>query len=462
MKISLSVVVSALTLIGGVTSQSNSRCSTDLYERRNIRNYSGSDFAAFRSTYLKVHKLGWFGWFTYIHKTLYDALHETAEFLPWHRRYITEVELTMRYYDKSFTLPYFDSNSDCKDPASSVIFRSDFFGGNGRDGDRCITNGLAAGLQFEVPNTKCLQRDFTRDEKFNLPIERWQCPEEMSTSIDNSRNFFDISFVLEYGVHAKVHNNIGGDMINPHSPNDFIFFMHHANIDRLWLKYQNKQNNNNKYDYTSRDGDKGRRVSINDDLSLFSEPIINNFDVGYGFNCYKYDDTYPVFRRGDSNMKKRQDSTNSALTDKIKSVPQMNLASILDADTLAEFFPSLVKDSTEVTTNLLPSTISPTADSVADTLLQPMLQAPSPNSNTTTSDGFQAIRPQTISAKNGTAIRPKAASVPDDLKYPLPNRIPESYIVMMHMSKENFEIQYQRELKLANALNAAGYISPYI
>jgi hypothetical protein len=35
-----------------------------------------------------------------------------------------------------------------------------------------------------------------------------------------------------------VHIAIGGDMTSASSPTDPLFFMHHANVDRLWYKWQ--------------------------------------------------------------------------------------------------------------------------------------------------------------------------------------------------------------------------------
>jgi tyrosinase len=35
-----------------------------------------------------------------------------------------------------------------------------------------------------------------------------------------------------------VHNAVGGTMSSASSPKDPIFFLHHANIDRLWAEWQ--------------------------------------------------------------------------------------------------------------------------------------------------------------------------------------------------------------------------------
>jgi tyrosinase len=46
---------------------------------------------------------------------------------------------------------------------------------------------------------------------------------------------------LESGPHNLVHNNIAGFMGDFMSPTDPIFFLHHANIDRLWDVWTRKQ-----------------------------------------------------------------------------------------------------------------------------------------------------------------------------------------------------------------------------
>ncbi len=39
-------------------------------------------------------------------------------------------------------------------------------------------------------------------------------------------------------IHGNVHNAVGGDMGTAHSPSDPLFFLHQANIDRLWAKWE--------------------------------------------------------------------------------------------------------------------------------------------------------------------------------------------------------------------------------
>lgn len=50
-------------------------------------------------------------------------------------------------------------------------------------------------------------------------------------------DFPTFQFELE-GLHDRVHNAVGGNMSTAASPSDPLFFLHHANIDRLWDQWQ--------------------------------------------------------------------------------------------------------------------------------------------------------------------------------------------------------------------------------
>jgi hypothetical protein len=59
------------------------------------------------------------------------------------------------------------------------------------------------------------------------------------------RRFAPFQSALENGPHNAVHNAIGGDMNTAASPTDPLFFMHHANVDRLWYQWQEAHPNQN-------------------------------------------------------------------------------------------------------------------------------------------------------------------------------------------------------------------------
>ena len=79
------------------------------------------------------------------------------------------------------------------------------------------------------------------------------------------RHRFDVfQSVLETGVHNSVHRAVGGTMNSPSSPADPLFFLHHANIDRIWSEWQVKNprsNPTNKNETLKRPPIEGVKVS---------------------------------------------------------------------------------------------------------------------------------------------------------------------------------------------------------
>lgn len=45
---------------------------------------------------------------------------------------------------------------------------------------------------------------------------------------------------LEVGPHSWVHMLVGGNMVGAGSPNDPVFYLHHAMVDRLWAMWQKR------------------------------------------------------------------------------------------------------------------------------------------------------------------------------------------------------------------------------
>ncbi len=75
-------------------------------------------------------------------------------------------------------------------------------------------------------------------------------PSEMPTrdqleSQIKSKKFSAFQRSLELGAHAAIHIAIGGTMNSSSSPADPIFFLHHANLDRIWSEWQVKNPKSN-------------------------------------------------------------------------------------------------------------------------------------------------------------------------------------------------------------------------
>ncbi|OMJ13426.1 Tyrosinase, partial [Smittium culicis] len=223
-----------------------------------------------------MYSAGWFDWFARIHKTYYSKIHGTSEFFPWHRYFITEWENVAVTFDPRYAQPYWDSTSDFADVAGSSVLGENKLGGNGRASDNCVTNGLQFGWINAYPDNACLRRVYNDGDR----IKPFFSPESITSDIQKSQNFAEFSKRIETGMHNILHNSIGGDMGEHHSAVDGLFMLHHANVDRIWWKYQNyKWANMMDFD-----------ESLEKKVTYFDVKVKDIMRVGRGGLCYMYEE----------------------------------------------------------------------------------------------------------------------------------------------------------------------------
>jgi tyrosinase len=140
----------------------------------------------------------------------------TLRFLPWHRLYLVKFEQAMRAFDSGFVVPYWrwmDANSI---PAWMTSFKpSGITDANGKP----IRVTRAPGTDPHAPN---------------LPTSQ-----TIQTTVMVNQDYHSFTLALEgakpYGAHNLVHMWFHGTMSNvPIAPADPMFWMHHAEIDRIW------------------------------------------------------------------------------------------------------------------------------------------------------------------------------------------------------------------------------------
>lgn len=144
----------------------------------------------------------WAYW-TNVHVT--NCPHGTAYFLAWHRGYLHYLEQQLRIVsgDSALNLPYWNYYANPNIPAEFT--------------DRTRGNPLyMPRIGTSVSNALTLA-------PFADTVWNFQ---------RGTINAFESQ--LESAPHNPVHNLIGGEMANMTSPRDPIFYLHHANIDRLW------------------------------------------------------------------------------------------------------------------------------------------------------------------------------------------------------------------------------------
>ncbi|KAJ2162095.1 hypothetical protein GGF46_000970 [Coemansia sp. RSA 552] len=288
----LSVITAAaavgLTAIGVADAQQNQpRCSS-VYTRKEILSLTSAEWNVYNSVTQAMQRDGWFQWFAYLHTLNFGPIHGNSQFLPFHRRFVHEWESAGRRYNTNFIQPYWDEMRDYRAPATSQVLTSSRVGGNGGGTNGCVTNGLQNGWQLTYPNNHCLRRTFSN----NGNINPWYSPEYIASILQRATTMADIRPRLEFSLHGIVHIDIGGDMSARHSPNDVIFMLHHANLDRIWWQWQQAGH------LWTMDGpdENANAISLDTNMPHFNEPIRSVMQLGYGSMCFQYASN-PLSRR---------------------------------------------------------------------------------------------------------------------------------------------------------------------
>jgi tyrosinase len=155
---------------------------------------------------------GVFGQLVDIHGDMSHMMHGNPRFLPWHRIYLLKFEQALQSIHPDVTIPYWDWT---------------------QAGEQSFPSWLQGVTPTVVTPTRTIQ--VTRFP--GTPQDLHQIASNTPT-VMQATNFVDFWSGLE-GIHNSVHVWVGGSMGSiPTAPADPIFWMHHANIDRLWWQWQ--------------------------------------------------------------------------------------------------------------------------------------------------------------------------------------------------------------------------------
>lgn len=122
-------------------------------------------------------------------------------FLTWHRQYLLDFEEQLQDIEPDICVPYWDWRSKRKVPKHMQVRDwMDLEQGRGK-------RASAAGRKIKL------------------------------NKIEKIRDFREMSDEIE-SLHNSIHGTLGGDMATMSSPNDPIFFMHHAFVDKMWDYWQ--------------------------------------------------------------------------------------------------------------------------------------------------------------------------------------------------------------------------------
>ncbi|KIF71706.1 tyrosinase [Streptomyces sp. AcH 505] len=238
-----------------------------MYTRKNQRNLTAAERRSFVGAILELKRRGRYEDFVQTHTEFYvpdaenglRAAHMTPSFFPWHRRFLLEFEGALREIDPKVTVPYWDWTVD-RTPAAA-LWSEDFLGGTGRSSDQQVMTGpfaYSAGywtISGNVTDDRFLTRDLGRPrDPIVLPTKA-----ELASALNES--VYDVApwdstpakgfrnrlegWTTGGGRqpwlnHNRVHRWVGGEMLGAASPNDPVFWLHHAFVDLLWDRWQQK------------------------------------------------------------------------------------------------------------------------------------------------------------------------------------------------------------------------------
>ena len=175
------------------------------------------------------------GWRKQARVHLEHCPHGNWFFLPWHRAYIYYFEQICREAsgDPNFMLPYWDwtahptlPSAFLGGPENPLWHGDDNPNFPGQHSGRWIADDQPIDEEFVGPE---VIEDILANPDFILAIGSDKAPRPRPMDGQDRA-----ASVLEGWPHNNVHCEIGGDMCDFWSPLDPIFWVHHANIDRLW------------------------------------------------------------------------------------------------------------------------------------------------------------------------------------------------------------------------------------
>ncbi|KAJ2809664.1 hypothetical protein H4S07_003126 [Coemansia furcata] len=285
------LLVIALASAVLVSAQGPVQCD-DLRVRRSAHSLTDSDWQHVAGVLSQLHRDGQFGRFARTHDAVFDNVHGHSAFFPFHRRFVLEFENLCRQVDPSFTVPYWDTTRDYRTPQNSPILSGAALGGNGEGPQGCLQSGIQGNWSLGFPDWHCLRRRFSGGDGTILP---WVPAELMSSFIERDDRLSDFREHIEFSIHGATHIGLGGDAGTRYAPNDFFFYMHHANIDRLWWQWQNNPGRLFQYNGPGTQGEAQLSDVIPEDhsVSFGGQAVGSVMVLGFNGMCYAYDSAPP-------------------------------------------------------------------------------------------------------------------------------------------------------------------------
>jgi tyrosinase len=182
------------------------------YSRKDQAALSATEQSRFLCAFNVLNANGTLGQFVEVHGQPIHRMHHTLRFLPWHRVFLVRFERALRAIHPDVSIPYWDWTQ-----AAEQTFPS----------------WLAGVLPTVVTPSRTINVTRSPGTSADLATIASNTPSALSQTTFNT-----FTGALE-AIHDSVHVWVGGSMGSiPTAPADPVFWMHHANIDRLWAVWQ--------------------------------------------------------------------------------------------------------------------------------------------------------------------------------------------------------------------------------
>ncbi|SFQ16705.1 tyrosinase [Nitrosomonas cryotolerans] len=250
--------------------------------RKNVRSLSQTEIDTLVNAFLELKKYGRYDTYVHWHHQVMipsiwpwepndpdyrNGAHLGPSFLPWHREFLLQLEKDLQTIDRSITVPYWDWTEDAADPFNSPIWSDKFLGGNGIENDHWrVADGPFAHSNGNWPVPAYPEQGYPElGLKRQFGINANSLPDNEDLSLALRESFYDTPpynsspFTLGFRnrlegwvtqradsrvrtpgtqLHNRIHVWVGGNMLLMTSPDDPVFFLHHAFIDKVWADWQ--------------------------------------------------------------------------------------------------------------------------------------------------------------------------------------------------------------------------------
>ena len=194
--------------------------------RKNLTRLTVAERQAFTNAVNQLRNNGDYDTFVDQHQGAMGHGHGGPAFFPWHREYVLRFEHALQAIDPSVSVPYWDWTSANLNSAGteSFIWRDDFMGGPGQPGTGAVITGPFAGWGL-------IRSSF---DIFAFPGTGGTIASYMAST--DYTTFRQIE-----SPHGAAHIWVGGFVGDASiAPRDPVFWLIHANVDRLWAEWINQ------------------------------------------------------------------------------------------------------------------------------------------------------------------------------------------------------------------------------